>query len=318
MTDVSGWTREISDSGAFVRQRSGFRSWVVDDAGSEFPAEPGRYHLFVSLACPWAHRSIIVRKLKGLESVIGMSIVDPIRDEDGWALRSVAGATGDLSGEGMTYLSEAYEATDPSYEGRVTVPVLWDTHSRRIVNNESSEVIVMLAGAFDRWADHPELDLYPEALRPQIDELAEQIYDNVNDGVYRAGFATGQEAYEDAVVPLFETLDELDDRLGSERFLMGDQPTLVDWRLFTTLVRFDAVYYSHFKCNVRRIADYPNLYEYLRDLYAIDGVAETVNMDQIKRHYYVTHRSINPSGIVPVGPAQDLAAPQSRAARFGG
>ncbi len=245
-----------------------------------------------------------------------MSITDPIRDERGWVLREVPGATGDLSGSGVTYLYEAYEATEPGFEGRVTVPVLWDTETGRIVNNESAEIIVMLNEAWNEWAEHPELDLYPESSREDIDELAARIYDRVNDGVYRAGFATSQEAYERAVVPLFETLAELDDRLDAHRFLIGHQPTLVDWRLFTTLVRFDAVYHGHFKCNIRRIVDYPNLSEYLRDLYATPGVAETVDMDHIKRHYYLTHRSINPSGIVPVGPIQDLSRPNSRAERF--
>ncbi len=246
-----------------------------------------------------------------------MSITDPIRDERGWALRKVPGATGDLSGAGMSFVAEAYEATEPGYEARVTVPVLWDTQTGRIVNNESADIVVMLNDAFDEWAEHPELDLYPGALRPQIDELASRIYERVNNGVYRSGFATRQQAYEEAVRPLFETLDELEQRLERQRFLMGGHQTLVDWRLFTTLVRFDAVYHGHFKCNLRRIVDYPNMFEYLRDLYATDGVAETVDMDHIKRHYYMTHRSINPSAIVPVGPAQDLAAPHSRAERFG-
>jgi glutathionyl-hydroquinone reductase len=310
--DISGLTTERSTGGAFVRPKSEFRDWVSSDAGAAFPAEPGRYHLFVSLACPWAHRTITVRLLKGLEHVIGMSIADPLRDDRGWALRAVPGATGDRSGNDFDYLSEAYAACRPGFEGRVTVPVLWDTQAKRIVNNESADIIVMLNAAWDEWAEHPELDLYPAPLRPEIDALAQRIYDRVNDGVYRSGFATSQEAYEDAVRPLFETLDELDLRLAGQRFLMGAEPTLVDWRLFTTLVRFDAVYHGHFKCNIRRIVDYPNLSAYLRDLYATPGVAETVDMDQIKRHYYVTHRSINPTGIVPVGPVQDLSAPHGR------
>ncbi len=313
VSDAGSWTGEMSGSGSFVRQRSGLRNWL---GSPEFPAAPGRYHLFVSLACPWAHRAIIVRHLKGLQRVIGMSITDPVRDGQGWALRKVPGATGDLSGAGLSFVAEAYEATEPGYEARVTVPVLWDIEAGRIVNNESADIIVMLNEAFDEWAEHPELDLYPAALRPEIDELAARIYERVNDGVYRSGFATSQAAYEEAVRPLFDTLDELEERLEAQRFLMGAQQTLADWRLFTTLVRFDAVYHGHFKCNLRRIVDYPNLYRYLRDLYATDGVAATVDMDHIKRHYYLTHRSINPSGIVPVGPAQDLAAPNGRAERF--
>jgi putative glutathione S-transferase len=311
--DIRDLTKERSSSGAFVRQASEFRDWVSADAGAGFPAEPGRYHLFVSLACPWAHRTIIVRLLKGLEHVIGMSIADPIRDDRGWALRAVPGATGDRSGSGFDFVSEAYVASRPRFEGRVTVPVLWDMQTKRIVNNESADIIVMLNEAWDEWAEHPELDLYPAQLRSEIDPLAQRLYERVNDGVYRSGFATSQDAYEDAVRPLFETLDELDLRLADQRFLMGGRPTLVDWRLFTTLVRFDAVYHGHFKCNLRRIIDYPNLSGYLRDLYATPGVAETVDMDQIKRHYYVTHRSINPTGIVPMGPVQDLSAPHGRA-----
>jgi putative glutathione S-transferase len=241
-----------------------------------------------------------------------MSVTDPIRDERGWALRAVPGATGDLSGNGFEYIAEAYTASAPDYEGRVTVPVLWDTQAGRIVNNESADIIVMLNEAFDEWAEHPELDLYPAELRDEIDALNERIYETVNDGVYRTGFATTQGAYEQAVRPLFETLDELDRRLARRRFLFGDRQTLADWRLFTTLVRFDAVYHGHFKCNLRRIADYEHLSAYLRDLYQTPGVAETVDMDHIKRHYYVTHRGINPTAIVPLGPAQDLGAAHGR------
>jgi putative glutathione S-transferase len=301
----------MSDTGAFVRQRSRFRDWVGPD--ERYPAAPGRYHLFVSLACPWAHRTMIIRALKGLEDAIPMSVVDPVRDEEGWALREVPGATGDRSGNGFRLLSEAYEASEPGFEGRVTVPVLWDLETGRIVNNESADLIVMLNEAWDRWARRPELDLYPLELREEIDALASRIYQRVNDGVYRSGFATRQAAYEEAVIPLFDTLDELDDRLAGRRFLFGGRQTLADWRLFTTLIRFDAVYYSHFKCNIRRITDYANLWPYLRDLYATDGVAATVDLDQIKRHYYVTHTSINPTGIVPVGPKLDFSAPQDRA-----
>jgi putative glutathione S-transferase len=300
-------TREIQ--GRFVRQSSAFRDRVTADGSSGFPAEPGRYHLYVSLACPWAHRTIIVRMLKGLEDAIGMTVVDPIRDGRGW--RFLPSQPDPL--HGWTYLSEAYLATDPGYRGRVSVPVLWDTQTGRMVSNESADIVEMLNSEWDEWARRPELDLWPEAVREEGAELNRLIYETVNNGVYRAGFATTQEAYEEAVIPLFETLDALERRLATRRHLLGDRPTLADWRLFTTLIRFDAVYYSHFKCNVRRIIDYPALYGYLRDLYATPGVADTVDFDHIKRHYYVTHTSINPTSIVPVGPELDLTAPHDRA-----
>ncbi|MGO9976322.1 MAG: glutathione S-transferase family protein [Solirubrobacteraceae bacterium] len=304
----------MHENGAFVRQRSTFRDRVGAAPDARFPAAAGRYHLFVSLACPWAHRTIIVRTLKGLEGAIGMSIVDPIRDERGWALREAPGATGDTSGSGLRFLSETYAASDAGYRGRVTVPVLWDLESRTIVNNESADITMMLNEAWNAWAREPQLDLYPVEQRGEIDELAARIYERVNNGVYRAGFATTQSAYEDAVVPLFETLDELDRRLADRRFLLGERQTLADWRLFTTLVRFDAVYHGHFKCNIRMLVDYCNLSGYLRDLYQTPGVADTVDMSHIKRHYYETQRSINPAGIVPVGPALDFDAPHDRAA----
>jgi putative glutathione S-transferase len=303
-------SRELT-GGAFVRQQSAFRDWVTADGASGYAAAPGRYHLYASLACPWAHRAVVVRRLKGLEDVIGLSIVDPVRDERGWAFRDVPGATADLA-NGFGFLSEAYEASRPGFDARVTVPVLWDTQERRIVNNESADIIVMLNEAWDEWAERPGLDLYPAELRGEIDELDAWIYERVNDGVYKAGFATSQDAYEAAVLPLFQTLDALDARLADRRFLVGDEPTLADWRLFTTLVRFDAVYVGHFKCNLRRIADYPSLAPYLRDLYQTPGVAETVDFDHIKRHYYVTHPGINPTGIVPAGPLLDLDAPHGR------
>lgn len=308
---------EISPGGAFVRRPSRFRDWVTAEEGASFPAAAGRYHLFVSLACPWAHRTIIVRHLKGLEDVIAVSIVDPIRDDRGWAFRSVPGATGDLSGNGFEFLAEAYAASASDIDGYVTVPVLWDTVTGTIVNNESADIIVMLNGAWNRWARNPELDLYPTALRNEIDELSAAIYEQINNGVYRAGFARTQEAYEDAASSVFRMLDELEPRLAERRFLLGDRQTLVDWRLFTTLVRFDAVYHGHFKCNLRRVIDYPNLSGYLHDLYQTPGIAQTVDMDHIKRHYYETHRSINPSGIVPIGPDQDFAAPHERASLAG-
>jgi putative glutathione S-transferase len=310
---VSSTTSARSGGRGFVREDARFREWVTADGSSGYAPEPGRYHLYVSLACPWAHRTLVVRALKGLEDAIDVSIVDPIRDERGWAFRDVPGATDDRL-HGWSYLSAAYDATDPGYEGRISVPVLWDTRTQRIVNNESADIIVMLNEAFDAFAAHPEVDLYPSELRDEIDELNRVVYATVNNGVYRAGFAPTQEDYEEAVHPLFETLDRLDERLASRRYLVGDRHTLADWRLFTTLVRFDPVYAGHFKCNLRRIVDYEHLPAYLRDLYQTPGVAETVDMDQIKRHYYATHPSINPSGIVPAGPIIDLDAPHGREA----
>ncbi len=302
---------ERGDGGRFQRQSSKFRDWVSDDGSSPYPAEAGRYHLYVSLACPWAHRTVIVRELKGLQDALGMSIVDPVRGKRGWAFTGAPGTTWDEV-NGWAYLSEGYLATDHAFDARITVPVLWDTQTERIVNNESADIIVMLNSAFDEFAGRPELDLYPEALRPEIDEVNAKVYENVNNGVYRAGFASSQEAYEEAVFPLFATLDELDQRLAARRYLAGAQPTLADWRLFTTLLRFDPVYVGHFKCNLRRIVDYPNLSGYLRDLYQVPGVAQTVDIDQIKRHYYTTHGAINPSRIVPAGPVLDLDAPHGR------
>jgi len=307
---------ERGDGGRFKRQTSAFRDWVTSDGSSGYPAEAGRYHLYVSLACPWAHRTVILRQLKGLQEAIGMSIVDPVRDERGWGFSGEPGTTLDEV-NGWSYLSEGYAATDPSFDSRITVPVLWDTVTGRIVNNESADIIVMLNSAFDEFASVPDLDLYPDALRDEIDAINETIYENVNNGVYRSGFASSQEAYEEAVFPLFATLDALDERLATRRWLVGKQQTLADWRLFTTLLRFDAVYVGHFKCNLRRIVDYPHLSGYLRDLYATPGVAETVDIDQIKRHYYLTHGGINPSAIVPAGPVLDLDAPHGRE-RLGG
>lgn len=278
---------EQSDDGSFVRQADAFRQWVTAD-GDPFPAETGRYHLYVSLACPWAHRTIIVRVLKGLEDAIGMTVVDPIRDEHGWAFRDVAGASLDPV-NGFSYLSEAYHATDPDYHGRVTVPVLWDTRTQRIVSNSDDDIMRMFETAFDAQARH-DIDLYPREHRAAIDELNTLIFETVNDGVYRAGFATTQAAYESAAATVFETLDGLERRLATRRYLFGATAVETDWRLFVTLIRFDAVYNGHFKCNLRRIVDYPNLWGYLRDLYQIRGIAPTVNFDHIKRHYYVTHQ----------------------------
>lgn len=300
--------KEADAKGAFVRQDSRFRERVTADGSSGFPAVAGRYHLYVSLACPWAHRTVILRRLKGLEDAIGLTVVDPVRDERGWRF---SGAQPDPL-HGWTYLGEGYRLSDPGFDGRVTVPVLWDRETGRIVNNESADIIEMLNAEFDAVARRPALDLYPEPLREEIDELNARIYDTVNNGVYRSGFAASQEAYEEAVYPLFDALDELEHRLADRRFLFGGAQTLADWRLFTTLLRFDPVYHGHFKCNIRKLSEYPNLFGYLRDLYQTDGVADTVDMDHIKRHYYVTHTSINPTRIVPAGPAQDLDAPHGR------
>ncbi|MBU6337990.1 MAG: glutathione S-transferase family protein [Acidobacteria bacterium] len=302
--------RETDSRGAFVRQQSAFRNWVRADGSSEFPPEAGRYHLYVSLACPWASRAVIYRKLKGLEEAIPMTVVDPVRDARGW--RFFEDDPDPVNG--FEYLSEAYELTEPGFSDRVTVPLLWDTKTNRAVNNESSEIIRMLGSEFNELAGNPELDLYPEELRDEIDEINARVYDSVNNGVYRAGFATTQEAYEEAFDELFETLDWLDGLLAERRFLLGEQITEADWRLFATLVRFDPVYVGHFKCNLRRIADYPNLSGYLRELYQQPGIAETVNLDHIKRHYYMTHPQINPTGVVPKGPELDLDAPHGREA----
>ena len=302
--------QEQSDAGEFKRQEDAFQGWVTEDGSSGFPAARGRYHLYVSWACPWAHRTIIVRRLKQLEDVIGMTVVDPIRDDRGWAFREGPGHSAD-SVNGFRFLSEAYAATAPSYRGRVTVPVLWDTETKRIVTNSDDDLMRMFNSAFNRFTKSA-VDLYPEDLRREIDHLNDFIYEQVNNGVYLVGFATAQRAYETAVTRLFEALDQLEARLSTCRYLFGSRIVETDWRLFVTLVRFDAVYHGHFKCNLRRIADYPNLFGYLKDLYQYDGIAQTVNFDHIKRHYYMTHDEINPTRIVPLGPVQDLAAPHGR------
>ncbi len=310
------WYDTKKTGGKFERAQSRFRDWVTADGAPApgrqlgFKAEPGRYHLYVSLACPWASRTLILRKLKKLEDVIALSVVHHFMGENGWTFLKEDGATGDPL-YGLDYLHQLYTRADPSYSGRVTVPVLWDKKEETIVSNESAEIIRMFNSAFDEWGDSS-VDFYPERLRPEIDAINERVYSAVNNGVYRAGFATSQEAYEEAFGDVFSGLDELEERLARQRYLVGNVLTEADWRLFTTLVRFDAVYYSHFKCNLRRISDYPNLSNYLRDLYQVPGVADTVNMDHIKKHYYGSHRSINPTGIVPVGPELDLNAPHDR------
>jgi putative glutathione S-transferase len=300
--------REGADDGSFRRQESQFRRWVSDDPGAEFPVQGGRYHLYVARACPWAHRTIIARRLMGLEDAIGLSFVDPIRDSSGWAF--TGGEYVDPV-NGFAYLSEAYVATDAAYEARVTVPVLWDKQSGTIVSNESADILRMLGTVFAPLGSHP-IELYPDALRDEIDALNDRIYDNVNNAVYKAGFSRRQEVYEREVAALFGVLDELDARLADRRFLFGAEPVETDWRLFTTLVRFDAVYQIHFKCSLRKLIEYEHLWPYARDLYQWPGVAETVSFDEIRRHYYLTHPMINPSGLVAVRPAADFAEPPGR------
>lgn len=310
--NAGSMTAEIRD-GQFQRQEDAFRTWVRRDGSSGYKAEAGRYHLYVSLACPWAHRTVIARRLKGLEKVIGMTVVDPVRDERGWAFGDGPGHSRDPV-NGFRFLSEAYLATDPHYDARVTVPVLWDIKTGRIVNNNEDDLLHIFNREFSEYAAS-DLDLFPQALRAEIDSLDELIYPAINDGVYRAGFATSQTAYEQAARILFATLDELEERLTSRRYLTGSQITAADWKLFPTLIRFDPVYHVHFKCNLRRLVDYPNLWGYLRDLYQQEGIAATVDFDHIKRHYYMTHAEINPTRIVPIGPHLDLTAPHGRGLR---
>ena len=312
------WYDTKKNGGKFVRSESRFRNWITADGSAGptgeagFKAEPGRYRLYVSLACPWAHRTLILRSLKGLEDMIPISVVHWHMAENGWTFD---GDDPDVVPDPIfeaRYLHQVYTGVDPTYTGRVTVPVLFDTQRNTIVSNESADIIRMLNTAFDSVGATPG-DYYPAPLRDEIDALTDRIYDTVNNGVYKAGFATTQKAYEDAVTPLFDSLDWLEDILSRNRYLTGDRITEADWRLFTTLVRFDPVYVGHFKCNLRRIADYPNLSGYLRDLYQQPGVAETVNLRHIKHHYYGSHDMINPSGVVPKGPELDLDSPHGRA-----
>jgi putative glutathione S-transferase len=305
--------------GEFIRSESGFRNWVTRDGSAGptgvagFAAEPGRYHLYVSHACPWAHRTMIFRALKGLQDVISVSVVHPLMPAESWVFGEYPGATEDHINQAH-YLYENYLKADPTFNELVTVPVLWDKKQQTIVNNESSEIIRMLNSAFDAFAstDATDMDFYPDALREEIDQINELVYNNVNNGVYRSGFAKTQEAYKKAYDRLFDTMDELEDRLSKQRYLVGSQITEADWRLFTTLVRFDAVYYNHFKTNKKRLIEYPNLWAYTRELYQVPGVAETVNMDHIKYHYFASHKSINPTGIVPKGPDIDFMTPHGR------
>ena len=307
---------KTNTTGEFIRRDSSFRHWVTADGSSGpsgeggFRAAPGRYHLYVSYACPWAHRTLIFRALKGLESLISVSVVHPLMPAESWVFGDYPGATPDHV-HGFQKLHQIYDQSAPGFDGLVTVPVLYDEQRQVIVNNESSEIIRMLNGAFDQWG-RKDIDFYPEHLRAEIDAVNAIVYENVNNGVYRAGFAGTQSAYETAFDRLFETLDELETRLSAQRYLVGDSLTEADWRLFTTLVRFDAVYHGHFKCNRQRLVDYPNLWAYTRELYQMPGVSETVNMDHIKLHYYGSHRGINPTGIVPKGPELDFWAPHGR------
>lgn len=300
--------REGGEDGSFQRQQSTFRNFVSDDGSTVFPLQPGRYHLYVARACPWAHRTLIGRQLMGLQDAISVSFVNPLRDDRGWAF------TGDGYVDqvnGFESLAEAYAAADPEFDARVTVPVLWDKEGRTIVNNESADVLRMLSTVFAPLAPHP-VELYPKRLRSEIDAVNRFIYDTVNNGVYKAGFASKQAVYEREVQTLFQSLDELDIRLADRRFLFGDEPLETDWRLFTTLVRFDAVYQIHFKCSIRKLIEYQNLWPYARDLYQWAGIAETVDFDEIRAHYYRTHPMINPSGLVAMLPAASFEEPVDR------
>jgi glutathionyl-hydroquinone reductase len=310
---------EQTKSGEFQRQPDAFRKWVSNDGSTSYPAAADRYHLYVSLACPWASRTVIFRKLKGLEGAIGMTIVDPIRDEEGWAFRDQSGkippgvpfeSTDSING--FQFLSEAYKATNPDYDERVTVPVLWDKQTKKIVNNCEDDICRMFNDRFNDFARNKDVDFFPQEIENEHAKLSSFLHDNVNNGVYKAGFATRQRPYEIACRKLFEALDDLEERLSKSRYLFGNRIVEADWRLFCTLIRFDVVYHGHFKCNLRRIIDYPNLQGYLMDLYQQPGITDTVNFDHIKRHYYMTHTQINPTRIVPIGPLLDLGKPHER------
>ena len=310
---------EQTESGEFQRQEDAFREWISNDGSTAYPAAADRYHLYVSLACPWASRTVIFRKLKGLEDAIDMTIVDPIRDEKGWAFRDTSGrippgapfeSTDPING--FHFLSEAYKATNPDFDGRVTVPVLWDKETKKIVNNCEDDICRMFNNVFNDFARKKDVDLFPKKIEAEHAKLCDFVYYNVNNGVYKAGFATRQRPYEISCRKLFEALDELEMRLSKSRYLFDHRIVEVDWRLFCTLVRFDVVYHGHFKCNVRRIIDYANLQGYLMDLYQQPGISDTVNFDHIKRHYYMTHTQINPTRIVPIGPVFDLTKPHGR------
>lgn len=310
------WYDTEGHDGKFQREEAKLRNWITPsgEPGPQgeggFAAEPDRYHLYVSLACPWAHRTLIFRRLKNLSDLIGVSVVSPLMLEHGWTYHTDEGSTGDRLYQSR-YHHEIYTRHDPTYSGRVTVPLLWDKKNQQIVSNESSEIIRMFNSAFDHLTGNT-LDFYPEALRSEIDAINELVYDNINNGVYKAGFATSQEAYEEAYAALFEALDEVELRLSRQRYLCGKTLTEADWRLFTTLIRFDAVYHGHFKCNRQRLEDFPHLSNYVRELYQYPGVAETVDFNHIKKHYYYSHHMINPTRVVPVGPDIDYMRPHNR------
>jgi len=310
---------EQTKSGEFQRQPDAFREWLSNDGSTAYPAAADRYHLYVSLACPWASRTVIFRKLKGLDEAIGMTIVDPIRDEEGWAFRDPSGkippgapfeSTDSING--FQFLREAYKATDPNYNERVTVPVLWDKQTKKIVNNCEDDICRMFNDRFNDFARNKDVDFFPKEIEAEHAKFSSFLHDNVNNGVYRAGFATRQRPYEIACRKLFEALDQLEERLSKNRYLFGNRIVEADWRLFCTLIRFDVVYHGHFKCNLRRIIDYPNLQGYLLDSYQQPGITEAVNFDHIKRHYYMTQTQINPTRIVPIGPVLDLGKPHNR------
>jgi putative glutathione S-transferase len=313
---VDQWYDTKSTGGKFVRSQAQFRNWITADGSAGptgkagFKAESGRYHLYVSLACPWAHRTLIFRALKDLTAHIDVSVVHPDMLTEGWTFEHDGPAQGDVL-YGSDFAHNLYTRADPNYSGRVTVPILWDKHQETIVSNESSEIIRMFNSAFDGLTGN-RLDFWPQEMRAEIEEVNQRIYDTVNNGVYKSGFATSQEAYDAAVHPLFDSLDWLEDRLAANRYLMGDRLTEADWRLFTTLIRFDPVYHLHFKCNKKRIIDYPNLWAYTRELYQIEGVAETVHMGHIVRHYHYSHESINPHRILPVNPDLNYLEPYGR------
>lgn len=307
------WSTEgydTSKGGAFKRESSVFDQWIGTEASAPFPAETGRYHLYVSLACPWAHRALIFRRIKGLEPHIGLSVVSPDMLEQGWSFDKKSGSSGDAL-YALDYLHELYTKADPEYTGRVTVPVLWDKKTEKIVNNESSQIIRIFNQAFNQLSGNKD-NYCPSELENKIDEVNAFVYENINNGVYRCGFATSQEAYEEAYRLLFKALDKVEDILSHQRYLVGGGITEADWRLFTTLIRFDEVYYGHFKCNKKRIEDYPNLSAYRRELYQWPGIAEITDFSQIKRHYYFSHVQINPTQIVPVGPDIDYLRPYHR------
>ena len=310
---------EATATGEFQRQEDAFREWISNDGSTPYAAEAGRYHLYVSLACPWASRTVIFRKLKGLEEAIGLTIVDPLRDEKGWAFREPSTKWPPADSFQSTdpvnrfrYLSEAYQASDPKFEGRITVPVLWDKNTKKIINNCEDDICPMFNSVFNEFAKSKDADFFPKEIEAEHAKLNDFIYENINNGVYRAGFATRQAPYERACNRLFDALEEMEKRLTTSRYLFGDRILEADWRLFCTLIRFDVVYHGHFKCNLRRIIDYANLQGYMLDLYQRPGVGDTVNIDHIKRHYYMTHEEINPARIVPLGPIVDLTRPPGR------